>query len=147
MTSRLLDDVVEMRMKEIREEIDQDIEHVTESVHKMVDWKSYVAAHPWACLAAAAALGCLIAPRRSAAGNAKVATPVDSPVPAPVGPAPAVPVSPAAAESTVARGLFDAFVSTVVSVTIREAIVYFGPRVEALLAKQVHGKRDDNEPA
>ena len=72
-----LDDTVQARMQGIRCEIDQDLEDVSASARSMVDWKHYVKAYPWVCLGAAAALGFLIVPKRSAATNAEVPTPTE----------------------------------------------------------------------
>ena len=65
-----LDDTIRARMQGIRGEIDQNLRDVSASARSMVDWKHYVKAHPWACLGTAAALGFLVAPKRSTAMNA-----------------------------------------------------------------------------
>ena len=69
-----LDDNVRVRMQGIRCEIDQDLEDVSASAHRMVDWRHYVRTYPWVCLGTAAALGFLVVPRRSTKIYAKLAT-------------------------------------------------------------------------
>ena len=60
-----LDENVRVRMQGIRCEIDQDLEDVSASAHRMVDWKHYVKTYPWVCLGTAAAVGFLMVPKRS----------------------------------------------------------------------------------
>ena len=115
-----LNDTVRARMQGIRCEIDQDLEDVSASARSMVDWKHYVEAYPWACLAAAAALGFLIVPKRSATINVDVAAPSES-------------AETGHSAPSATRGLVDAIVAAAVSVAVREAIAYFGPSVERLL--------------
>lgn len=74
MTDPPLDDNVRVRMQGIRCEIDQDLEDVSASAHRMVDWKHYVRTYPWACLGTVAALGFLIVPKRSTIRYADLAT-------------------------------------------------------------------------
>jgi hypothetical protein len=119
-----LDDTVRARMRGIRRDIDRDLEDVSASAHSMVDWKHYVKTYPWACLATAAVLGFLLVPKRSAATNADAATPSE-----PVKNGHPVAVS----APTATRGLVDAIVAAAVSVSVRETIAYFGPRVETFL--------------
>ena len=65
MNDPLMDGNVRIRMQKIRCEIDHDLEDVSASAHRMVDWKHYVRTYPWVCLGTAAALGFLIVPKRS----------------------------------------------------------------------------------
>jgi hypothetical protein len=118
-----LDNTVKARMQGIRCDIDQDLEDVSASARSMVDWKHYVKTYPWVCLGAAAALGFLIVPKRSAI-NADVAAPAEPAKTAQSG----VNSPPAAA-----HGLAEALVVAVVSITLREAIAYFGPIAGRLL--------------
>ena len=69
-----LDDNVRVRMQGIRCEIDQDLEDVSASAHRIVDWKHYVKTYPWVCLGTAAALGFLIVPKRSTTRYVDLAT-------------------------------------------------------------------------
>ena len=123
-----LDDTVRARMQGIRCDIDQDLEDVSASAQSLVDWRHYVTTYPWVCVGAAAAIGFLIVPKRSAATN--------SDLPAPTEPAstsqPVAAVAPVAAPS-VARGVFDALVGAVVGVVVREAVAYLGQNTERLL--------------
>ena len=68
------DDNVRVRMQGIRCEIDQDLEDVSASAHRILDWKHYVRTYPWACLGAVAALGFLVVPKRSTTRCADLAT-------------------------------------------------------------------------
>jgi hypothetical protein len=124
-----LDDTVQARMQGIRREIDQDLEDVSASARSMVDWKHYVKAYPWACLGAAAALGFLIVPKRSAAISANSATPAEL---AKTG----HPVVNSARSA--ARGLVDALVATVVGIAVREATAYLGQSAGRLLETTGH---------
>ncbi len=65
MTDPPLDENLRARMQGIRSEIDQGLEDVSATAHRMVDWKHYVKTYPWVCLGTAAALGYLIVPKRS----------------------------------------------------------------------------------
>ena len=72
-----LDETVQSRMQGVRRDIDQDLKDVSASARGMIDWKHYVKAYPWVCVGAAAALGFLIVPKRSAATNADLPTPAE----------------------------------------------------------------------
>src|SRR5271166_4685505 len=119
-----LDDTVRARMQGIRCDIDQDLEDVSASARSLVDWKHYVKAYPWVCLGAAAALGFLIVPKRTAAASADLPTPTE---PAKTG-NPVVPSAP-----TAARGVFDALVGAVAGIAVREVIAYLGQNAEKYL--------------
>jgi hypothetical protein len=121
-----LDDTVRARMQGIRCDIDQDLEDVSQSARSMVDWKHYVKAYPWVCLGAAAALGFLIVPKRSAAAGADLPARTE---PANAG-HPVVPSVP-----TAARGVFDALVGAVAGIAVREAIAYLGQNAERILGR------------
>ena len=69
-----LDENVRVRMQGICCEIDQDLEDVSASAHRMVDWKHYVKTYPWVCMGTAAALGFLIVPKRSTTRYVDLAT-------------------------------------------------------------------------
>jgi hypothetical protein len=110
-------DAVQARMRQIRCEIDHDLEEMAASARKMVDWRHYVKTHPWVCLGAAAALGFLIVPRRSkgsapdlaaVAALARTGHVVAEPAPA------------------ATRGLVDLLLSTVASIAVRKAIELLG---------------------
>ena len=119
-----LDDTIRARMQGIRGEIDQNLRDVSASARSMVDWKHYVKAHPWACLGTAAALGFLVAPKRSTAMNADLA--------APNGPAKTGhPLATAA--PTAAHRFVDAIVVAAVSIAARETIAFLGRNVGSLL--------------
>lgn len=69
-----LDENVRVQMQGIRSEIDQGLEDVAASAHRMVDWRHYVRTYPWVCLGTAAALGFLIVPKRSTTRYVDLAT-------------------------------------------------------------------------
>ncbi|MGO9110976.1 MAG: hypothetical protein ACLP9L_17275 [Thermoguttaceae bacterium] len=124
-----LDDTVQAQMQGIRCDIDKDLEDVSASARSMVDWKHYVKAYPWVCLGAAAALGFLIVPRRSAAANPDLPAPTE---PANTG-RPVVTSAPSAA-----RGLVDALVGAVAGIAVREVIAYVGQNAERFLGMTGH---------
>ena len=117
-------DKVRERMQQLRCEIDEEVEDVSASARTMVDWKHYVKTYPWVCFGAAVALGFLIVPKRSRTINADLTTPTELMKTGHlfVKPAP-----------TVARGLVDALVATVVSIAVREATAYLGRSAGKLL--------------
>jgi len=51
-------------MAAIRRELRNDVDEIVEDTREMVDWRYYVREHPWACMAAVAALGYLVVPPR-----------------------------------------------------------------------------------
>ena len=57
---------IRQRMKEVRRELDEDVQEIVEGARDLRDWRSYVRSYPWLCLGAAVAAGYLIVPRRSA---------------------------------------------------------------------------------
>jgi hypothetical protein len=118
------DETVRARMRAIRGEIDQDLDHVSASTRCLVAWKHYMDAYPWACLGTAAALGFLIAPKRSTATRGDVAAAGE---PAKNG-HPVVNTAP-----TAAHGFVDALVVAAVSVAAREAVAYLGRNARKLL--------------
>ena len=142
------DETVRARMQGIRCDIDQDLQDVSASAHSLVDWKHYVQTYPWACVGAAAALGFLIAPRRSPAAKADVATPTEAaktgrPVAA------AAPAAALIAVPTVVRGVVDAFVGAIVGIAVREVVAYLGQNAERLLGmtKDPGTNHHDTHPA
>lgn len=55
---------VQQRMQQVRHDLGDEVEHLVESAKDITDWRKYVRANPWACVAAAAAVGFLVVPRR-----------------------------------------------------------------------------------
>jgi hypothetical protein len=51
-------------MARIRRELHEDVRGVVESAEAVTDWKHYIRDYPWASIAAAAAIGFVIVPRR-----------------------------------------------------------------------------------
>ena len=145
-----LDDTVRARMQGIRCDIDQDLQDVSASAHSLVDWKHYVQTYPWVCVGAAAVLGFLIVPKRSAAAD----------VAAPTAPAknghPVADATPAVATSalpvalpTAVRGMVDAFVGAIAGIAVREVVTYLGQNAERLLGmtKDPGTNHHDSNPA
>jgi hypothetical protein len=95
-----------------------------------------VKAYPWVCLGAAAALGFLIVPKRSAAASADLPAPTE---PANTG-RPLVPSAP-----TAARGVFDALVGAVAGIAVREAIAYLGQNAERILGMTSHSETNHDD--
>ncbi len=137
-TKLAMNDTVPAQMQGIRREIDRDLQDVSKSARSMVDWKHYVKAYPWVCLGAAAALGFLIVPKRSAAACADL--------PAPTEPANTRhPVAPSV--RTAARGVFEALVGAVAGIAVREVIAYLGQNAERILAKASHPETNHHDPS
>ena len=57
-------DQLQVQMEELRLGLGRNVERGVTNVRTMLDWRHYVATHPWLCLAAAAATGYLLVPRR-----------------------------------------------------------------------------------
>ena len=117
-------DAVRARMQQIRCEIDQGMEDMVASAHRMVDWKHYVKTYPWVCLGTAAVLGFLVVPKRSTAINPDLAALAEL---AKTGHMVAEP-APAAA-----RGWVDTLWTTVASIAVRKAIGLLGQSAARLL--------------
>lgn len=115
---------VRERMRQLRCEIDDDVEEVSASAHAMVDWKHYVKTHPWVCFGAAVALGFLIVPKRSKATLAAAATVTE---PAATG---HVVVK---SRPTITAGVIDAILATIANIAIQRATAYVGRSAEKLL--------------
>jgi hypothetical protein len=56
--------LIQQQMKEVRYDLDEDVQEIVETVREFGDWRSYVRAYPWICIGAAFAVGYLIVPRR-----------------------------------------------------------------------------------
>jgi len=54
---------IQRRMKEVRHELDDDVQEIAEGVRELGDWRSYVKTYPWICLGTAAILGYMVIPR------------------------------------------------------------------------------------
>ena len=60
----IIDDL-QSRMEELRRDLGRNVEETVENARVMLDWRHYVASHPWLCMTAAAAVGFLLVPRRT----------------------------------------------------------------------------------
>lgn len=56
---------IQQRMQQVRHDLGDEVEELVESAKDMTDWRKYVLANPWACMAAAAAIGFFIVPKRA----------------------------------------------------------------------------------
>lgn len=56
---------IQRQMRQIRLHLDDDVGGIVAGAQQMTDWRRYVAAFPWGSVAAAAALGFLVIPRRT----------------------------------------------------------------------------------
>lgn len=62
-------EAIRQRMREVRGALGNEVEDLVASTRDMTDWRKYIRASPWICLAAAAAAGYFLVPtRRSVAG-------------------------------------------------------------------------------
>jgi len=50
---------IQARMREVRSNVDEEVERFVEAARAMTDWRHYVRRFPWFCLGAAAAVGYL----------------------------------------------------------------------------------------
>src|SRR5690606_8863460 len=55
---------IQARMRELRDEMNEDVEALVNSTEDLADWRKYVRAQPWLCVGAAALAGFLLAPAR-----------------------------------------------------------------------------------
>jgi hypothetical protein len=60
----MIDDL-QSRMEELRRDLGRNVEETVQNARVMLDWRHYVATHPWLCMTAAAAVGFLLVPRRT----------------------------------------------------------------------------------
>lgn len=108
-----LNDNVRVRMQRIRREIDQDLQDVSASAHRMLDWRHYVKTYPWVCMGTAAALGFLIVPKRSTTRYVDLGTLTKAARPGhPVVELP----------RSTARGMVETLLATVASMAVRTVI-------------------------
>jgi hypothetical protein len=54
-----------MQMRQVREDLNEHADQVAEKARTSLDWRHFVANHPWASLAVAALAGYFVVPRRS----------------------------------------------------------------------------------
>jgi hypothetical protein len=57
---------IQQRMQQVRHDLGDEVGELVESAKDMTDWRKYVRANPWVCLAAAAAIGYVVVPKRPA---------------------------------------------------------------------------------
>jgi len=57
---------IQARMREVRSNVDEEVERFVEAARSMTDWRHYVRKLPWLCVGAAAAVGYLcVRPKRA----------------------------------------------------------------------------------
>ena len=120
---------VRARMKQLRCEIDEDMEDMAASARSVVDWKHYVKTYPWVCLGAAVALGFLVVPKRSRVLRLDLATLTEL---ARTGHL-VVEAAPAAT-----HGFIDSLLATVANIAVREATACLGRSAGRLLGITGH---------
>jgi len=116
-------------MKQLRCEIDEDMEDMAASARSVVDWKHYVKTYPWVCLGAAVALGFLVVPKRSRVLRLDLATLTEL---ARTGHL-VVEAAPAAT-----HGFIDSLLATVANIAVREATACLGRSAGRLLGITGH---------
>lgn len=124
------------RMKEVRRDLDEDVQEIVEGARVMGKWRYYVRTYPWICLGVALAGGYLIVPRRSRGVRPDAQTPAEL----------ANPSSLLAANSPPkgnARGMLLAFVGNLV---MRGVAAYVGQQAGKLFATQTAKSPQDDQP-
>jgi hypothetical protein len=58
-------DEIELRMRQVRAELREDMTSLVAGARDLTDWTTYVRRYPWLCLGAAAAVGYLVVPSRT----------------------------------------------------------------------------------
>jgi hypothetical protein len=58
-------DDVQRQMREVRQELREDVHEIVANAQQIGDWTVYVRAYPWLCVGAAVAAGFLMVPSRS----------------------------------------------------------------------------------
>src|SRR5437762_6297131 len=58
-------DEAQRQMREVRQELREDVQEIVVGAHKIGDWTVYVRAYPWLCVGAAVAAGFMLVPQRS----------------------------------------------------------------------------------
>ena len=120
-------EAVRERMKQLRCEIDEDVNDVSEGACAMLDWRRFVKTHPWMCIGAAIALGYWIVPKRSKATCPILTHPAEPVPPVP----PAVKPSP----SSATEELIGALLTTVAAIAVRRTTDYLSEGADKLLDK------------
>ena len=64
MSESLRAEQIRRRMAQIRTDLHDDVDVIVETARVMADWRHYWSSYPWACLAAAAAVGYLVVPTK-----------------------------------------------------------------------------------
>lgn len=62
-------ETLRLRMREIRDELQSDVDGVVDRAGELADWRYYVRKHPWASVAVAAAVGYWLVPKGSSGGK------------------------------------------------------------------------------
>jgi len=58
-------EAIQKQMREVRQDLRDDVRELAVSAREMADWTTYVKAYPWLCAGAALTVGFLIVPQRS----------------------------------------------------------------------------------
>jgi hypothetical protein len=111
-------------MQQIRCNLDHDWTAMIQNARTMVDWRHYVKSHPWACVAAAAAVGFMLVPGR--AGRSRAAAGAKDSAAGHVRQA-------IAGTSPRESGLVANLLGVLIAAVARSATVYLAGRVERLV--------------
>jgi hypothetical protein len=57
-------DQIQEEMRHVRSDLRSDVQEIVAGAREMTDWRHYVAAYPWVCIGAAAAVGYFLVPSR-----------------------------------------------------------------------------------
>jgi len=124
------------RMKEVRRDLDEDVQEIVEGARDMGAWRSYVKSYPWICVGAALAAGYLIVPRRLRAMPPEVQTPAETPSPSSL-------VTSYSPPKGNAPGMLLAFVGNLVK---QGVATYVGQQAGKLLTAQADNSPQDEQP-
>ena len=117
------------RMKDVRRDLDEDVQEIVEGARDMGKWRYYVRTYPWLCLGAAVAAGYLIVPRRSRGPRLDTQTANAS-------------AEPSAPQKDNATGMLLGFVGNLV---MRGVSAYVGQQADKLFATPAPTNQQDDQ--
>lgn len=129
-------DSIQLKMLEVRRDLDDDVQEIAEGVRDLVEWRTYVRRYPLVCLGSAFLLGCVIVPRSRNRGAPRPTTRAQSL-------ANDEPVMQASLKPQ--QRLRDAALSFVGNLLMRGALNFVGIQTERILAS-IAEKSREKEP-